>query len=330
MRVRLRSDWEQVLARWYQEDRPGNTRLRIRPAFNPRVVTARRRSRVGHLQPARLLVAEVERHGPRRRPIGPAPGRGATDQRFLILQATPQGGTASVGLRFQGRWPRSAAIHAAWLATTACGETLAENPRRSSEISRPNSTDANRRVAQTRTDGPRAPSIPRANLLAQIAAEYPIADRQTQRLRDRCSQLDRQITDATRCVQHVRLRKGVRGADLQARLTATTMVRRKRIIEFQYDIRDHGGQEEPTAQSRWINIVFLPCQPRPANWPNSRSSSGAVSTTPRARLPGARDWIQSTSSCSWRESNHGSRLRPRHTEKLSPSLPVAPAVESYE
>ena len=72
--------------------------------------------------------------------------------------------------------------------------------------------------------------IPGADILAHIAAEEPIAETCSQFVRNGFPQFDRQITDALRRIEHVRLGKRLRRTGIETSPAAAAMVGRKRLI----------------------------------------------------------------------------------------------------
>src|SRR6185295_15253523 len=65
--------------------------------------------------------------------------------------------------------------------------------------------------------GARCFMIPRANILADVAAEQPFAHAATQLKRNRISQFDCQITDALSRIEHVRIYERLRRTSIEAR-----------------------------------------------------------------------------------------------------------------
>ena len=124
--------------------------------------------------------------------------------------------------------------------------------------------------------------IPRADVLANVAAKQPIADAAPQVERNRFPQLDRQIADAARGVENIRLGKGLRRTGVEAGAASSAVVGSKRLVVSERLIGEQGREKEVAPGGLLISSVCLPIQPSPASWANSRSRKGAVSTTPRA------------------------------------------------
>ena len=92
--------------------------------------------------------------------------------------------------------------------------------------------------------------IPRANILADVAAEEPIANARAQIGGNRVAKLDRQIADAARGIEDVGLRKRIRGTGIEARPARAAMIGLVRRVVIQFDIGQQRRQEEPTASRR--------------------------------------------------------------------------------
>ncbi len=60
----------------------------------------------------------------------------------------------------------------------------------------------------------------------------------------------------------------------------------ERLDRAQFQVGEHGGEEEEAAALGLMSMVFLPTHPSPARRAKSRSSSGAVSATASVRDPG--------------------------------------------
>ena len=87
-------------------------------------------------------------------------------------------------------------------------------------------------------------AVPRADVLAHVAAEGPAADAGPEVGRDRSPALDRQVRDAAPRVQHVRVDEGPRGAGVQAARAAPAAVRQGRIgLELRRG-QHHADEEE--------------------------------------------------------------------------------------
>src|SRR3712207_5613834 len=76
----------------------------------------------------------------------------------------------------------------------------------------------------------RGAMVPRADVLTDVAAKQPIADAAAEVVRDFATQLDGQIADAARGIEHVRLREGLGGAGIQASATRSAVFRRKGLV----------------------------------------------------------------------------------------------------
>ena len=72
--------------------------------------------------------------------------------------------------------------------------------------------------------------VPGANVLAHVAAEYPVAHSCAERFRDLLSMLDRQVADALRGVEHVGLWKGVCGTRIETGSARAAVICRVRFV----------------------------------------------------------------------------------------------------
>ena len=138
-----------------------------------------------------------------------------------------------------------------------------------------------------RLGGRRHAAIERANVLADVAAEDPRANRRALLGRNRLAKLDRQIGDALPRVETIGLDDRARRAGVDAGPAGAAVAGRQRARRrpaFRWSSKAASRNQLPNC--RFKSNVFLPTQPRPANSANSRSKSGAVSTTPRTAAPG--------------------------------------------
>ncbi len=92
-------------------------------------------------------------------------------------------------------------------------------------------------------------AVPRADVLADVAAENVASQTLAQRLGDRALELDRQVADAARGVEHVGRREGLRGAGVEARGAAAAHVGAGRVGGH-LEVGDELAQEEPGALLR--------------------------------------------------------------------------------
>ena len=169
-------------------------------------------------------------------------------------------------------------------------------------------------------------AVPRADVLADVAAEDVAAHAGALLLRDRALQLDRQVADAARRVEDVgraaaRRSDRRRGRRCSCRTCRAAARRAGRSRSVTISPRKN---QEPC--SGWSRQVFLPQAPRPAAAAKARSTIGP-GVHVGARLEGAgllapagRAGARASPS-----SRRGSR-RPRRSARSSPSR-AAPAVE---
>ena len=69
--------------------------------------------------------------------------------------------------------------------------------------------------------------VPRANILANVAAENIAADWRAKFFGNRAAQLDREIRDAQPRIEHVRLDKRARGARVQTQPAISAQIGRR-------------------------------------------------------------------------------------------------------
>ena len=86
--------------------------------------------------------------------------------------------------------------------------------------------------------------IPRANVLANVAAKNPVADILPKLLGDSATQLNSEVADASRRVQHVRLRERVGGTCVQASRTCAAVIQLKSFVVFQFQIGEQRREKE--------------------------------------------------------------------------------------
>src|SRR5260370_5285078 len=95
-------------------------------------------------------------------------------------------------------------------------------------------------------------AIPRANVLADVAADDRVSHLRPQLLWDRPTQLDREVGNALARIQHVRRCKRLRGASIQtqpaipAQISSRRFARRKRRWEFKRS--DNHTKKQPRAK----------------------------------------------------------------------------------
>ena len=114
----------------------------------------------------------------------------------------------------------------------------------------------------------RRAAIPRANVLADVAAEDVPADGLAQFERNRAAQLDRQIGNAAPRVQNVRLDDGARRACVDAQAAVSAQIRRRRFrgVQRRREIeRRHDHAEEQPRTQLFIDeagVLREPAEPR--------------------------------------------------------------------
>ncbi len=89
--------------------------------------------------------------------------------------------------------------------------------------------------------------IPGANILADIAAEQPIADAGAKFVRNRLPQLDGQVTDASPRIEHISIDKRLRRAGIQTSSAGAAVVGFMRRVVFQLQVGQQCRQKEPTS-----------------------------------------------------------------------------------
>src|SRR3990167_3226856 len=90
-------------------------------------------------------------------------------------------------------------------------------------------------------------AVPRADDLAVIATEHPVADQRAQIFGDRAFQFDGQVRNAAPGVQHIGADEGIGRANVQARSAASAMFGAVRWIDWQRQIDKEFAEEEVTA-----------------------------------------------------------------------------------
>ena len=85
-------------------------------------------------------------------------------------------------------------------------------------------------------DGDGRTCVPRANVLAHVAAKHPFADIGTKLRRDGVTEFDGQITDATAGVEDVGFGKRIGGTGVETRATTAAMIGFARFVVKQLDV----------------------------------------------------------------------------------------------
>lgn len=75
--------------------------------------------------------------------------------------------------------------------------------------------------------------VPGTNILTDIAAKQPIVDAGTQLCWNRIAQFNRQIANALRRIEYIRLRKRLRRTSIKAVATCAAVIGRKLRIHYQ-------------------------------------------------------------------------------------------------
>ena len=200
-------------------------------------------------------------------------------------------GPAALGVALVAQHDRRVAHNrTAWAATAACRES----GRGIAASSKANKPASSTRVHAGRGQRSPARSLPAHGDSRGIPpgrCRNRTANRRrpaAELVRNRARELDGQIADAPPRVEDVGVNKGVGRAGIEARPAGAAMIGGVRHVVNQLQIGHQGREKEPASPSKRLsNSVFLPIQPKPASWANSRSKSGAVSTTPRTRACGA-------------------------------------------
>lgn len=92
-------------------------------------------------------------------------------------------------------------------------------------------------------------AVPGADLLADIAAEEPVAHSVAQLHRGEFARFDGEVRDAPAGVEHVRGREGVGGTGVEAAGAGAAVAGGVRGVVVQFDIDQHGRQKQPTAEA---------------------------------------------------------------------------------
>src|SRR5471032_3514362 len=91
-------------------------------------------------------------------------------------------------------------------------------------------------------------AVPRADNLAVVATEHPIADQWSQFFRDRRLQFDGQVGNTTPRIQHIRPDKGSRRADVHACRATSAMFGGMWGIHGQWQVEKQFAEKEETAR----------------------------------------------------------------------------------
>ena len=117
-------------------------------------------------------------------------------------------------------------------------------------------------------------------------------------------------------VEHVWLDERAGGAGVEAGAAGAAMVGGMRLVVCQFDVGETALPKNQLPACLFSSSVFLPIQPRPANWANSPSSSGGcidhAANLGRGHAAG-KEIGQSIQSLGARA---GDSRRPRHSAKL--------------
>src|SRR5262249_3154529 len=85
--------------------------------------------------------------------------------------------------------------------------------------------------------------IPRAHVLADIAAKEVVADRGTQRTRDLAARLDGQVGNALGRIQHMRRGEGMGGTGVETPGARPTAINRERRVRRELQGRQQAADE---------------------------------------------------------------------------------------
>src|SRR6218665_1176293 len=91
-------------------------------------------------------------------------------------------------------------------------------------------------------------AVPRADDLAVIAAEYPIADQWAQFGGDRTFEFDGQVGNAAPRIQHIGADEGGGGADIQARAATAAMFGAVGVVDGQRQVDEQLAEKEIAAR----------------------------------------------------------------------------------
>src|SRR5262245_54889086 len=91
-------------------------------------------------------------------------------------------------------------------------------------------------------------SVPGADLLADVAAEEPVADARPPLIGNGASQLDGQITDAAARVEDAGGGEGIGGTGVEAGSASAAVAGLEGRIRSQLDVQQQAGEEEVTAE----------------------------------------------------------------------------------
>ena len=130
---------------------------------------------------------------------------------------------------------------------------------------------------QVRFAAPRRLAVPRAHLLAHVAAEQPVADSGPQFVRDRAAQLDGQVADAAPRVELIGRDERVGRTGVQARGAGAAVVGREGRVGLEREIEQQGAEEEIAAQ-------LLVDQHRVLAEPAQAGPAGEVALQQRGRV----------------------------------------------
>src|SRR5262245_28030148 len=93
----------------------------------------------------------------------------------------------------------------------------------------------------------RRPRVPRANVLANVTAEDPIDNAGAQFARHFITQFNREVTDAPRGVEYIRLRKRLGRTSIEACAAGSAMIGFMRRVVVQLNIGQQCRKEKPAA-----------------------------------------------------------------------------------
>ena len=144
------------------------------------------------------------------------------------------------------------------------------------------------RVVRERSRRPPGLAVPRADVLADVAAEEPVAEPAGEVSADRRLELDRPVADAPawrRATAGRRRRRS--GRRRGSAVQVPQWLGGERLVGPSSRSMSSAPRKKKLPRLRSMSIVFLPTQPSPARRAKSRSSSGAVSATPRPSAAGA-------------------------------------------
>src|SRR5688572_27820489 len=101
-----------------------------------------------------------------------------------------------------------------------------------------------------------AETIPGANILANVAAKYPVTEFSVHFLRDLPFQLDGEIGNAFAAIYHVSFGDGIGRAGIYAARTGTAIIFYRAIV-FQFQVNDKFGNKKEAATFRVYQITVL-------------------------------------------------------------------------